>query len=137
MAVIVLAVKFKNWGAARAAAGQTGMNVAQALAGKGGNSVNNIMNILKPGGSLIGSPGTSSNIRMMDGGLSAAQNLFSKLTQGGTLIQSSSYSGQLYQLANGGTVGLRTLSTRSGKNIVATIDVNLPGWKGIREIKFK
>ncbi|HRP69364.1 MAG TPA: ribonuclease domain-containing protein, partial [Turneriella sp.] len=38
VAVIVLAVKFKNWGAARAAAGQTGMNVARALAGSNGTS---------------------------------------------------------------------------------------------------
>lgn len=34
VAVIIIAVRTKNWAAARAAAGQTGQNVAQGLAGK-------------------------------------------------------------------------------------------------------
>jgi hypothetical protein len=90
-----------------------------------------IEDLLRPGGSLIGSAGSSSKIRIIKGGLRDAEKLFEQLSGSGTRVTGSSYPGTLVRLPNGGSVGLRYSST-SGP---PTIDVTVQG-VGIREIKF-
>jgi hypothetical protein len=97
----------------------------------GSRPARNIEETLRPGGRLIGSEGTSSQIRILKGGLSEAQGLFEQLSADGTPVTQSTYPGTLVRLPNGGTIGLRPVST-SGP---PTIDVRIPGI-GIREIKF-
>jgi RHS repeat-associated protein len=87
--------------------------------------------VLKPGGRLVGKPGSNKEIRMMEGGMARATELFDQLTQGGRAIEGSTYPGTLVEVPGGGTVGIRATST-SGP---PTIDVRIPGI-GIREIKF-
>jgi hypothetical protein len=72
---------------------------------------------------MIGNPGTSEDFRELPGGLSAAQGLFNKLCSGGTQVANDNYPGAMYELKNGGTVGLRAVS-KSGD---PAIDVNIPG----------
>ncbi|HZI08725.1 MAG TPA: hypothetical protein VEZ71_32205 [Archangium sp.] len=86
--------------------------------------------LLRPNGRLIGEPGTSSSVRIMKGELSDAQQLYDKLSAGGTPMNTS-YPGSMVRFPNGDRVGLRPVST-SGP---PTIDVSMPGI-GIREIKF-
>ncbi|ATB32459.1 hypothetical protein MEBOL_005939 [Melittangium boletus DSM 14713] len=90
-----------------------------------------IEDLLRPGGRLIGSEGSSPKIRVIKGGLRDAEKLFAQLSGSGTRVTGTSYPGQLVRLPNGGTVGLRPSST-SGP---PTIDVTVQGL-GIREIKF-
>jgi hypothetical protein len=90
-----------------------------------------IDDILRPGGRLIGAEGSSSQIRILKGGISDARKLFEQLTHEGVPIESTTYPGTLVRLSNGGTIGLRPVST-SGP---PTLDVRIPGI-GIREIKF-
>lgn len=90
-----------------------------------------IEDLLRPGGRLIGSQGSSPKIRIIKGGLRDAEKLFEQLSGGGTRVNGTSYPGPLVRLPNGGTVGLRPSST-SGP---PTIDVTVQGI-GIREIKF-
>jgi hypothetical protein len=104
--------------------------VAMAAWGSG-NGGNPVEEALRPGGRLIGSEGTSSQVRIMKGGLSEARRLFDQLSAGGTALTETTYPGTLVRLPTGGTVGLRPVST-SGP---PTIDVRIPGI-GIREIKF-
>ncbi|MBC8071671.1 MAG: hypothetical protein IAG13_25325 [Deltaproteobacteria bacterium] len=87
--------------------------------------------LLKPGGRFIGKPGSGAQIRELPGGLSDAQTLFDQLAAGGEIVTGTKFPGTLVRLPNGGTVGLRPVST-SGP---PTIDVRVPGI-GIREIKF-
>ncbi|WNG34029.1 hypothetical protein F0U61_10555 [Archangium violaceum] len=91
----------------------------------------NIDDLLRPGGRLIGSEGTSTQIRILKGGLSEARGLFDRLSVAGTVITETTYPGTLVRIPGGGTIGLRPVST-SGP---PTIDVRVPGI-GIREIKF-
>jgi hypothetical protein len=90
-----------------------------------------VVDILRPGGKLIGEAGSSSSIRILQGGKAQAEAIFGQLSRGGEVIKGTSYPGTLVRLAEGGTVGLRPVST-SGP---PTIDVALKGL-GIREIKF-
>jgi hypothetical protein len=99
--------------------------------GDGGRPARSLDEMLRPGGRLIGSEGTSAQIRILKGGVSEAQALFDQLSAGGTVITETTYPGTLVRLQGGGTVGLRPVST-SGP---PTIDVRVPG-VGIREIKF-
>ncbi|WP_157775046.1 hypothetical protein [Melittangium boletus] len=90
-----------------------------------------IEELLRPGGHLIGTEGSSSKIRIIKGGLREAERLFEQLSGSGTRVTGTSYPGPLVRLPNGGSVGLRYSST-SGP---PTIDVTVQGI-GIREIKF-
>jgi hypothetical protein len=88
--------------------------------------------VLKPGGQYTGQPGTSSQIRLLEGDVQDATSLFTQLTQGGTVVPSPTYPGTLVHLPGGGYIGLRPVSA-SGP---PTIDVmGVPGLR-IREIKF-
>jgi len=70
----------------------------------------------------------------VSGGLSDAQATFNQLTQGGTVVSNSTYPGTLVRLADGGTVGIRTVMSNS-PNTAVTIDVNIP-CIDITKIKF-
>jgi len=96
--------------------------------------VQTVDSILMPGGSPLGQTGSSSNIRELTGGLAAAQKMFGELSQGGTTVTNASYPGTLVKLANGGTVGLRTVMSKS-PDTAATIDVNIRGIP-ITKLKF-
>jgi hypothetical protein len=87
--------------------------------------------LLRPGGRLIGLAGTSSRIRILQGGQAEAEALFGQLSKGGQIIEGTSYPGTLVRLPGGGQVGFRP-SSASGP---PTIDVTIEGL-GIREIKF-
>ena len=87
--------------------------------------------ILRPGGRLIGEAGSSSAIRILRGGAAEARALFRRLTQGSEIVKRTTYPGQLVRIPGGGKIGLRPVST-SGP---PTIDVTIKGL-GIREIKF-
>jgi hypothetical protein len=67
----------------------------------------------------------------MQGGEAEAQTLFEQLTQGGKLVEGTTYPGQMFNLLGGGQIGLRPIST-SGP---ITIDVFIEGL-GIDKIKF-
>ena len=59
--------------------------------------------------------------------MEAAQSYWSRLvTSGAKPLLGTSYKGVLMELPNGGTVGFRTMMTRS-PGTAATIDVNVPG----------
>jgi RHS repeat-associated protein len=90
--------------------------------------------LLMPQGNLIGQAGSSSRIRVLQGGLTEAQTFFDKLAQGGQIVPNAKYPGTLVNLPNGGTVGLRTVMSRS-PNSAATIDVNISGIT-VKKIKF-
>ncbi|HJW75514.1 MAG TPA: hypothetical protein VJ787_07560, partial [Thermoleophilia bacterium] len=90
-----------------------------------------ITDVLRPGGRLIGEAGTSAQIRILKGGSAEAQALFGQISQGGSVVDETSYPGTLVMLPGGGQVGYRPTS-RSGP---PTIDVVVEGL-GIREIKF-
>jgi hypothetical protein len=75
-----------------------------------------------PGGQPIGSPGSSSSIRELPGGTSAANELFNQLRAFGTEGTPPTYPGMGVQLPGGGFVGLRPMS-RSGDT---AIDVKVP-----------
>jgi hypothetical protein len=70
---------------------------------------------------MIGKPG-SQGVRDLEGGQLEAESLFNRLCTGATKIDKPTYDGTMYQLRNGGTVGLR-MSEKYGP----TIDVNIPG----------
>ena len=90
--------------------------------------------VLRPGGKLIGVAGSSSRIRILPGGLKAAQKLLSRLLRGGaTRITPAGSRVESFALTEGGKVSLRTVGT--GKRFKATIDVAIRGI-GIRKIKF-
>lgn len=90
-----------------------------------------IEELLRPGGRLIGTEGSSSKIRIIKGGLQEAEKLFEQLSGSGTRVTGSSYPGPLVRLPNGGTVGLRSSSTSGPPTIAVTVQ-----GIGIREIKF-
>jgi len=90
-----------------------------------------IAELLSPRGQPIGQAGSQPRIRVLPGGQSAAEDLFLRLTEGGTPNTPPSYPGVRYSLPNGGWVGYRPLS-RSGP---PTIDVNVNG-VNISKLKF-
>jgi hypothetical protein len=87
--------------------------------------------LLMPGGSAIGTPGSRPTVRVVPGGRIAADALFDALTAGGTPVVSPTYPGQMVDLPGGGRVGFRPVS-KSGE---PTIDVDIPGIP-IKKIKF-
>lgn len=92
------------------------------------------IDILRPGGRLIGTAGTNKTIRMVTGGQEAALDMFKKLvrTTGATVSHKEGLDG-FAQLAGGGTLKYRAFSTFGAG--LPTIDVTVPGLS-IREIKF-
>lgn len=58
----------------------------------------------------------------MEGDLADAQGWLDRLTRHSTDITLANYPGQLLQLAGGGTIGLRAISSAAGP---PTIDLNL------------
>src|SRR3989339_1169902 len=102
--------------------------VLDALAAKTSTSlVETASGILKPGGNIIGKAGSNASIRELSGGIEAAQSYWNRLvTSGAKPVLGSSYKGTLMQLPNGGTIGFRTIMSRSS-GTAATIDVNIPG----------
>lgn len=87
--------------------------------------------VLKPAGKLIGQAGSSSQVRLLQGGQAEAGQLFQQLSKGGETVKGTNYPGALMRIGEEATVGLRPTS-KSGP---PTIDVNIPGLN-IREIKF-
>ena len=79
----------------------------------------------------LGRAGSSSSIRVAEGGASAAEKLFGKLSKGGVDVTPPGHPGKLVRLPDGGFVGYRGVS-KSGP---PTIDVNIPGID-VRKIKF-
>lgn len=90
-----------------------------------------VTDLLRPDGRLIGQAGTSSRIRILQGGQTEAEALFGQLSKDGQLVEGTSFPGTLIRLPGGGQVGFRLRST-SGP---PTINVSVDGL-GIREIKF-
>jgi len=78
-----------------------------------------------PGGSPIGAAGSGARVREISGGVDEATALFNQLTQGATPV-TGSYPGTLMNLPTGGTIGMRTVMSRSPGTAV-TIDVNVQG----------
>jgi RsiW-degrading membrane proteinase PrsW (M82 family) len=97
------------------------------------NYLENIENILMPGGAPLGTPGSQPRIRELPGGMKAAQDMFLKLAHGGTDITPPSYPGMMVLLPGGEIVGFRQMSG-SGQ---PTIDVNIPSIPDVMKIKFK
>jgi hypothetical protein len=87
--------------------------------------------LLKPGGTRLGTPGSRPEVREVLGGLIDAQDFFDELTDGGTDVTPPGYPGILKRLPGGGYAGLRPAS-KSGP---PTIDVDIPGID-IDKIKF-
>jgi|APGre2960657505_1045072.scaffolds.fasta_scaffold31731_3 hypothetical protein len=83
-----------------------------------------IGDILMPGGKALGQAGSQAAYRELPGGLSEAQALFARLTQGGKIIEKPTYKGIWVELPSGGGVGLRIEMTKS-PGTAATIDVNI------------
>ncbi len=81
--------------------------------------------ILMPGGSQIGKPGTSSGIRRLNGGMDAAKKTFDELAAGGTDITPSGHPGKLVKLPDGSRVGFRPVSSSADKS--PAIDIDIPG----------
>ncbi len=74
---------------------------------------------------------------MIQGGATEARVLFEQLSAGGTIVNSTGYTGTLANLGGDAFVGLRTVSTGTGSRAmpVATIDVNISRI-AIKELKF-
>lgn len=87
--------------------------------------------ILRPGGKLIGEAGSGPSIRIVRGGKAEAEELFRRLAEGGEPVAGTTYPGTRVRLPGGGFIGLRLVST-SGP---ITIDVEIAGL-GIDKIKF-
>src|SRR5947209_1954181 len=87
--------------------------------------------LLMPGGLPVGTGGSGPLVRELPGGQTAADDLFSDLTVGGTPVDVPTYPGRMVDLPGGGRVGLRPRS-KSGE---PTIDVDIPGIP-IKKIKF-
>jgi RHS repeat-associated protein len=109
------------------ALGKEALKGVEIAANSGGTLVETASGILKPGGSIIGEVGSNASIREFSGGIEVAQNYWSRLVNSGAKpVLGSNYKGVLMELPNGGTVGFRTVMTRS-PGTAATIDVNIPG----------
>jgi hypothetical protein len=110
----------------------TALILAAAFSAEGGaaRAGTGIVDVLRPGGKLIGEAGSSSQIRILQGGHSEAEALFGQLSHGGQVVEGTSYPGTLVRLSEGGQVRFWPVST-SGP---PTIDVTVKGL-GVREIK--
>jgi RHS repeat-associated protein len=115
----------------RAVPSPTALVTRMDVVANGAMNADRAIDLLRPAGSLIGSAGSSSKIRILSGGTKEAEAMFAQLSKGGQVVRNSP-SGTVVRLEGGGTVGYRPVS-RSGP---PTIDVNIKGL-GIREIKFQ
>jgi len=78
---------------------------------------------LRPNGQAIGERGTSSKLRMMSGGLAAAQRDYDYLSSGSTAVPFDN--GSMVRLPGGaGTITLRPVTSTPGS---PAIDINIPG----------
>jgi len=116
-----------------AAEAVAGTSIASSYTG----GMANAARALKPNGQLIGVPGSGNSIRMIEGGIDKARDVFSQASRGGEVVQGTTYPGVLVKLGDNALIGLRESSTRGGKP--PTIDLQGPGWKGFgaREFKFE
>ena len=86
-------------------------------------AITRVCDFLRPDGHPIGRPGSSSTIRLMPGGLSAAQRDYDYLSAGGIPVPFDK--GSMIGLpGNGGSVMLRPVSTSTG---APAIDISIPG----------
>jgi hypothetical protein len=92
-----------------------------------------IRELFVPGGEPVGEPGRRASVRVLPGGIEAAQRFFDELRQLGEETETDAYSGLLVQFGEEGRVGLRSVS-KSGE---PTIDVGLQCVPEIRKIKFE
>jgi RHS repeat-associated protein len=91
-----------------------------------------VLEVLAPGGTLLGRAGSSADIRVVKGTVEEARAVFAELTAGGRVLEKASYPGTLVEIEGKGLVGLREAS-KSGP---PTIDLFLKGVDQIRKIKF-
>ena len=78
---------------------------------------------LRPDGKPIGERGTSSKLRILNGGLTAAQRDYDYLSLGGTAVPLDN--GSMVRLPGGaGTITLRPITSTPGS---PAVDVNIPG----------
>jgi len=106
------------------------INAGRAIGNRIGSIFNNNQqdpkDILVPGGVPIGTPnGKDETKRNLPGGQAAADELFGKLSQGGTPANSPTYPGTAVTLPGGGFVGSRPSSASTSG--VPSIDINIPG----------
>ena len=125
------------WGLTQAmskGSGSTSPKAAAPTATSRSSATSRAAAIMKPGGVKLGTPGSSDRIRFLNGGTEAAQRLMARLLGGGaTRVTPPGSVAEVFELAEGGTVSLRTVSSTDG--VVATIDVAIEGI-GISKIKF-
>jgi len=89
------------------------------------------VDVLKPSGQNVGTPGENSGVRVLPGSENEARELFDRLTKGGTDITRPGHIGKVIRLPDGSVISYRPKS-KSGP---LTIDVNVPGLK-IWKLKF-
>ncbi|NHA16184.1 RHS repeat-associated core domain-containing protein [Thioalkalivibrio sp. XN279] len=99
--------------------------------GKPLDAAGDVAGAAKGGLGSLGRAGSRSSIRVAEGGASAAEKLFGKLSKGGVDVTPAGHPGKLVRRPDGGFVGYRGVS-KSGP---PTIDVNIPGID-VRKIKF-
>jgi RHS repeat-associated protein len=88
--------------------------------------------VVAPNGVKIGTEGTSTGIRFVQGGFAEAKAMFQSLAKGGTIAHLSK-DALTVELKGLGTVTLRTVSATEG--VKATIQFAIKGL-GVREIKY-
>lgn len=109
--------------------GAAAVEASGAIAGD--RAIGRIASIVKPGGRLIGSSGSNSRIRLLEGGAEEGLVLFSRLAKGGERMADGRYPGVLVKLGENAFIGYRARSS-SGP---PTIDIMIQGvFRG--EIKF-
>lgn len=97
--------------------------------------IRRVEDLLVPGGTPIGSPGTTKEIRNVPGGLAAAEEMFEELARLGEKVERPSYPGQTAFLPVIGEVGFRPASRRGRGE--PTIDVNaIVAGVEIQKLKF-
>lgn len=90
--------------------------------------------VLKPGGVLIGRPGSGSagpEVREVPGGLPKAEEIYTRLHRGGAVNTPPGYDGEGRDVPSGGWVGLRPRAEGS-----PAVDVNVPSVPEIGKIHF-
>jgi RHS repeat-associated protein len=95
-----------------------------------GRVAGGVLDVIKPGGKYIGSAGSSKRIRILQGGAREAEQMFAKLSKGGTIMKDNG-AHKLVKMPDGNFVGYRPVST-SGP---PTVDVHFIG-KRKMELKY-
>ncbi|MEN9667193.1 MAG: hypothetical protein RLZZ326_3556 [Planctomycetota bacterium] len=113
---------------------QVGKGLAGARSGTTPPSTRSPADILTPDGQPLGRPGASPGIRRMNGGLAGAERVFAELAAGAKDVTPPGYPGKLFELPNGGRVGLRPISSSADKS--PSIDVNIPD-NPVRKVHFE